>query len=179
MTQAIARDLLSSGQAAGPWVLDAQASTVRIASKTMWGAVTVKGGFSTVHGQASVSPDGQLTGTLTIDAESVNTKNKKRDEHLRSAEFFDVKTHPQIQIDVRSATFVTDDELRLACELTVRGVRKPMDLGARVVEATASAVTLLIETEIDRNHFELSWNKMGMMKGLTTVTINAVFTHAV
>ncbi|MGO4749474.1 YceI family protein, partial [Streptomyces sp. 2MCAF27] len=50
----------------GAWVLDPARTRVRLQHKTMWGMVTVKGGFSSVDGEGEVLPDGSASGTLTI-----------------------------------------------------------------------------------------------------------------
>ena len=62
----------------GLWTLDAGASTVALQQKTMWNLVTVKGAFTAVSGGGEVGPDGSATGSLTIDAASLDTKNASR-----------------------------------------------------------------------------------------------------
>ncbi len=79
----------------GLWQLDATRSTVAISHVTMWGMVTVKGTFTGVSGEGEVRPDGTVRGAVTLDAASLDTKHTKRDEHLRSADFFDVEHHPR------------------------------------------------------------------------------------
>src|ERR1700722_18600535 len=79
----------------GSWEVTPHASHLKFAAKTMWGLVTVKGSFKSYEGKLQVGPNG-ATGTLTIDATSLDTGHGKRDEHLRSADFFDVAGHPQI-----------------------------------------------------------------------------------
>ncbi len=75
---------VDSATLAGTWVLDPARSTVRLRSKSMWGLVPVKGSFGTVSGEGTVSPAGEVSGTVTVDAASVDTKMGKRDQHLRS-----------------------------------------------------------------------------------------------
>ena len=54
-------------------------------------------------GEATVGPDGDGTGHMSFDAQSLNTKNKERDKHLRSADFFDAGTHRRVALTVTSA----------------------------------------------------------------------------
>ncbi len=177
MTQALARDLLTTDAGLGHWTLDAQASTVHIAHKTMWGLVNVKGTFGRITGEGQIEAGGSLTGNLVIDAASIDTKNKKRDIHLRSADFFDVENHPQIVVEVISAKAVVDG-VQLQAELSVKGIREPLTLTGQVDQVTPNAVTVAVQTKVDRERFGLSWNQMGMMKGAATVTVNAVFTRS-
>ncbi|WP_433462194.1 YceI family protein [Spirillospora sp. CA-128828] len=154
----------------GLWQLDAVASTVAVRHKTIWGLVTVKGTFTAVGGQGEVRPDGSAVGTLTLDAASLDTKNKKRDEHLRSADFFDAANHPEITFAVRSAEPGDGDTVQVSGQLTVRGISRPQPLTARLAAADDGALTLETEFTVDRAEFDLNWNQMGMIRGLTTVT---------
>src|ERR1700682_267805 len=86
--------------AIGRWSLDPAGSSVQFYVKHFWGVVTVHGSFETLEGEGKVDPDGGVSGHLTIDAKSLNTKNRKRDKHLRSADFFDVEHHPTVTITV-------------------------------------------------------------------------------
>ena len=154
----------------GVWQLDTTASTVAVRHRTMWGLVTVKGTFAAVGGQGEVRPDGSATGTLTLDAATLDTGNKKRDEHLRSADFFDAAHHPEITFAVRGATAGAGDTVEVTGQLTVRGVSRPQTLTARLAGADADALTLETEFAVDRAEFGLTWNQLGMIRGLTTVT---------
>ncbi|MFF0011684.1 YceI family protein [Streptomyces sp. NPDC005374] len=154
----------------GTWQLDRTATTVALKHKTMWGLVTVKGAFTTVDGQGEVRSDGSALGTLTIDAASLDTKNAKRDEHLRGADFFDIANHPEITFAVRSAELRDGDQVQVIGQLTVRGISRPQSLTAQLTDVSADAVTLNAQFSVDRDHFGLGWNQMGMIRGLTTVT---------
>lgn len=162
----------------GTWQLDPSASTVALRHKTMWGLVTVKGAFTAISGGGEVSPDGSATGTVTLDAASLDTKHAKRDKHLRSADFLDTDQHPEITFAVRGAERLDADGVRVTGQLTVRGISRPQELTARLASADADGLTLETEFTVDRDQFGMGWNQMGMMRGLTTVTAALRFTRA-
>ncbi|WP_328496687.1 YceI family protein [Streptomyces sp. NBC_00414] len=161
----------------GQWQLDAVRSAIAIKHKTMWGMVTVKGTFRGVSGGGEVQPDGSAHGTVTLEAASLDTKNAKRDEHLRGADFFDAERHPNLVFVVRDAVVGPDDSVQISGELTVRGVSRPQVVTATVVESGADAVTLAAEFSVDRDQFGMGWNQLGMLRGLTTVTSTLRFTR--
>ena len=171
-TELLTRELL------GPWVLDVAQTKVRIAHKTLWGLMNVKGTVAVIEGAGQIEPGGSLTGTMRLSASSFDTGNKKRDDHLRSADFFDVDRYPTIDLRILSGT-ATDGDIQLQGELTVKGISEPQALVARVVESTPNSVTITVDTEIDRARFGISWNKIGMIKGLNSVHVDARFTRAV
>ncbi|MER6536837.1 YceI family protein [Streptomyces sp. 900105755] len=160
----------------GLWQLDPTASTVAVRHKTFWGLVAVKGTFAGVTGRGEVTADGTATGTVTIDAASLDTGNKKRDEHLRSADFFDAGNHPEITFAVRSARH-TGDEVQVDGQLTVRGVSRPQKATAKLVSADADGLTLEAEFQVVREEFGITFNQMRMMGGPTTVTATLRFTR--
>ncbi|MDX3119719.1 MULTISPECIES: YceI family protein [Streptomyces] len=161
----------------GLWNLDAGASTVALKHKTMWNLVTVKGAFTAVSGGGEVGPDGSVTGVLTLDVASLDTKNAKRDAHLRGADFFDADNHPEITFVVRTAELGADATAKISGQLTVRGISRPQSFTARIAGADADAITLEAEFTVDRGEFGLGWNQMGMIRGLTAVTATLRFTR--
>jgi len=66
--------MLKDSALAGTWTLDPARSSVELRSKSMWGLAPVKGSFREVAGTGTVSPDGQVSGTVTVAAASVDTK---------------------------------------------------------------------------------------------------------
>src|SRR5580700_9195974 len=98
-----ATSLLADGTAAGNWVLDPEGSHAEFGVKHFWGAITVRGTLDRMSGEATIGPDGSVAGRISFDAESVNTKNKQRDKHLRSADFFHAEKHPQAVLTITSA----------------------------------------------------------------------------
>jgi len=89
MTAPPVQALLMGGALAGEWVLDPRKSSIRLTSRSMWGLAPVNGVFREVSGNGTVTPGGEVSGTVTVTAASIDTGNTRRDTHLRSADFFD------------------------------------------------------------------------------------------
>lgn len=162
----------------GIWQLDRAASSVELRHKTFWGLVTVKGAFATFSGEGEVRADGSAAGTVTLDAASLDTKNAKRDAHLRAADFFDTDSHPEITFAADGVERAAGDTVRVAGRLTIRGESRPLSFTARLAPADGEALTLEGEFEVDRDQFGMGWNQLGMMRGLTAVTAKLRFTRA-
>ena len=165
----------ATGTTGTSWQLDPAHSSVSLAHKTIWNLVTVKGGFEKLTGSGEILADGSARGRIEIDAASINTKNKQRDEHLRSADFFNIADHPQIVVDITGITRQDDDSATAAGELTVAGVTRPLNLVARITEDTGQAITLAADTEINRADFGLTWGKLGMIRGNARIGVVARF----
>ncbi|MDH6137759.1 polyisoprenoid-binding protein YceI [Kitasatospora sp. MAA4] len=164
--------------APGSWVLDPAGSAVRFRHSAMWGLATVKGEFARIEGHGELpAGGGPAHGRIAIDAASLDTRNARRDTHLRSADFFDVQAHPQLVFDAQSVTASGADTAAIKGTLTVRGTTKPLSFTAHATEATADAVTLAAEVKVDRADFGLTWNKAGVIKGPATISISARFTR--
>jgi len=141
---------LRDGSAAGTWKLDPSRSSVEFAVKHFWGMTTVKGVLTRFEGQATVETSGGISGTMTIDADSVDTKNAKRDAHLRSADFFDVANHPTITFSSRDVTPQVDDRFRVTGDLTAAGQTHPAEFGVRITPLTRDRATAEGEITMDR-----------------------------
>ena len=168
--------LLRDGKLAGSWALDASRSEVRLRSKSMWGLVAVKGVFGQVAGSGTVSAAGETSGTITVAAKSIDTKNKKRDEHLRSADFFDAANYPSITFQADQVQ-PSSEGVMVTGSLTVRGRTRPVSFGARVASFDGDEVWLDGAVQVNRGDFGLTWNQMGMASMNNTITVHAVFTR--
>src|ERR1700685_646928 len=111
----------------GTWTLDPHRSTVQFQTKAMW-IQTVKGTLRVTEGSGTVEGDGRVSGRLVVDANSIDTKNKRRDEHLRGADFFEVQKHPSIVFDVSEARLGAPGQSTLMGTLSIRGVSRPVEL---------------------------------------------------
>ncbi len=170
--------LVREGDLAGRWVLDPRASRVEFGVRHFWGAVTVRGWFGRLEGEAVVGPDGKISGQLVVDAASVNTKNKRRDRHLRSGDFFDVQDHPRVVVTVSRAELTHGTQLAAEGELEAAGVREPLSFTAEVVDAGADAVTLKAGLTVDRSRFGMTWSPLRMTSMQATGSVTARFTRA-
>ena len=82
--------LVGNGTLTGSWILDPARSEVRLATRHTWGLRPLHGVFRQFTGNGTVTAGGQVTGTLTVAAGSIDTRNKMRDKDLRSAKVFDI-----------------------------------------------------------------------------------------
>jgi len=166
------------GQGASEWTLDPSASSVEFHVKHFWGVMTVHGHFDTITGDGKVGADGTVSGEIRIVADSVSTKNKQRDKHLRSDDFFDAAAHPTITITTSGLTPSDGTELRGPITLSAAGHLQPVDTVVHVVSATAEGVTLRAEATVDRTAFDMTWSPLGMASHEARGELTARFVRA-
>jgi polyisoprenoid-binding protein YceI len=125
----------------------------------------VSGGFSKVSGTVDFDPANPAASRIdvTIEAASIDTRNPKRDEHLRSADFFDVANHPRITFQSTKVERVGQDRYRVTGNLTIRGVTKEVTLDVETtpeIQAQGSArMGASATTRINRQDFGVKWNR--------------------
>jgi polyisoprenoid-binding protein YceI len=171
-------DLLNNTEAAGAWALDQNRSSFTFKNKTMWGLTNVKGRFTEFDGDGSVGAGGQVSGRIAIKTASVATGIKPRDNHLRSADFFDAKHHPDITVTVNGVDPTNGDGLNVRADLSIRGntVALPLRVKAEILDD--GAVRLTTTTTVDRDELGVSGNMIGMIPKTTTLSADAVFRRA-
>jgi polyisoprenoid-binding protein YceI len=168
--------LLADGTLAGKWALDPDVSSIRFKSRSVFGLVPVSGVFREVSGGGTISPDGEVSGAITVAAGSVDTKHAKRDKHLRSADFFDSDGSPDI-------TFTTDgvrpsgEGVTVTGTLTIRGRTRPLSFDAAVAVHGGAEIWLDGSVRVNRADFGITWNPLGMVSMDNAITIHAVFTR--
>jgi polyisoprenoid-binding protein YceI len=150
------------GYKAGTWTLDPSHSEVQFSVRHMM-ISKVRGTFG-VKSATLTAPENPLEATdeATVDVASIDTKDEGRDNHLRSADFFDTETYPTMEfrstgVRIENGDFLVDGNL------TIKDVTKPVtfdfDFGGFGTDpwgnykagATAKAV-------INREDFGLTWN---------------------
>jgi polyisoprenoid-binding protein YceI len=167
--------LLADGALAGDWVLDPGTSSVRLKSRSL-GLVPVRGVFREVSGNGTVSPDGGVSGTVTVAAASIDTRNARRDTHLRSADFFDSGNHPDITFTVHGIR-PSGQGVAVTGALTVRGRTRPLSFDAAASAHGDGEIWLDAEVHVNRADFGLTWNQLGLVSMHNTLTIHGVFTR--
>lgn len=176
MTRQASSGLLQDGTLEGIWDLDPHRSSIGFTTRTLWGLVTVRGVFRQMTGGGAVGTDGRVHGTLTVKAASIDTKNPRRDNHLRSADFLDSDHHPDITFAVEAARPAAAGII-VTGSLSVRGRPRPLSLAALPHLADDAHLILDAEVQIDRGEFGITWGKRLGAGMSNTVTIHAVFTR--
>jgi len=137
----------------------------------------VKGNFNTYQGDIDFDTEKKVFNKLTakIDAASIDTGIAKRDDHLRSADFFDVAQFKTIDF-----TMSAMKEGKVYGKLTMHGVTKEIVLDAKIHGLIKDfqgkqRVGFTLEGKINRKDFGLTWNKILEGGGLTVdETVNLV-----
>jgi len=146
------------------WNIDGSHSTAEFSVRHLM-ITNVKGRFGTLSGTVDYDPEKPEASQIdvTIDATSIDTRDEKRDAHLRSPDFFDVEKFPSLTFKSTSVK-KTDDGFAATGDLTIHGVTKPVTLevegpsdqnkdpwGNTRIGASATA-------KINRKDFGLNWN---------------------
>jgi polyisoprenoid-binding protein YceI len=146
------------------WAIDASHTHVEFAVKHMMIA-TVKGAFTGVSGAIVIDEEhfANSSAEVDIDAASITTRDQKRDEHLRSADFFNVEAYPTLQFASTAVKDIDGDEFTLVGDLTIAGVTRQVDLkvkqtGTAVSPWGATVAGFEADTKINRKDFGLTWN---------------------
>ncbi|MFL5847684.1 MAG: YceI family protein [Solirubrobacteraceae bacterium] len=142
------------------WRIDPARSSVEFHVKGFWGMATVKGRFSRYHGTLDLSTQPAIE--LTIEADSVDTTNEKRDTHLRSPDFFDAEQHPYIRFVSDSAT-LDGQRLHVRGRLHARGSSIPLELDA-TLRRIGDDLEIEAATEADHRQLGMSWNRLSMIR---------------
>lgn len=165
--------LLSDPAHTGVWALAPDRSEVTFRCRSFWGLLPVKGRFTEVRGDGQLG-DGTAFGRLDITAASLDTGNRKRDDHLRSEDFFAVERFPTISVVV-TALQQAGAGAHMRGTLTIRGVTRPLELPVEVTQLGDGVVQVAATAVVDRTDWEVDGNLLGMVKTDTTLAATAVF----
>ncbi len=146
------------------WNIDSSHSGVHFSVRHLM-ITNVRGEFTGLSGQVNFDPASAESASLeaSVDAASINTREEKRDEHLRSADFFDVAQNPKISFKSTSVT-KKGDGFALTGDLTIRGNTKSVTFaveGGTTVEKDPwgnARIGASATATIDRRDFGLTWN---------------------
>jgi polyisoprenoid-binding protein YceI len=172
------------------WNIDPVHSAAQFKVKHMM-ISNVKGAFTSVKG--SLQYDEQNVGNSRVEAEidatTINTRDQQRDEHLKSADFFDVENFPTLLFRSTSVSKKNDGELAVAGELTIHGVKRPVTFAVEELSEPANdpwgntRIGLSATTRINRKDFGLTWNAALETGGIlvgdeVTITLDVQFVKA-
>ena len=146
------------------WNLDSTHSRVGFAVRHMM-VSTVRGEFEAFSGALDLDEKDFTQSRIVgeIQAASVDTRDEKRDEHLRSADFFDAANHPVIRFESRQIAHVAGSGYRITGDLTIRGTTREIVLEAEYggvhKNPWGQTVTgLSAAGSLDRRDYGLTWN---------------------
>lgn len=146
------------------WVLDPTHSELLFKVKHLM-ITNVKGEFRKFNAEATTQGEDFSTAqiTVSIDASSVFTNNDDRDNHLKSADFFEVEKYGELTFASSSLTKNGDDEYKLSGLLTIRGVSKPVELevefgGINKDPWGNMKAGFSLNGKISRKEWGLNWN---------------------
>ncbi len=145
------------------WQIDPNHSTIGFSGKHMLVA-TVRGQFRSWQADTEVDETNLANSkaTLRIDARSVDTGVEQRDNHLRSADFFDVENHPEIVFTLKKVT-PNGSDYRFEGDLTIRGVTREVELAGEIDGPLedpwgAQRIGLSAEGKLNRKDWGLTFN---------------------
>jgi polyisoprenoid-binding protein YceI len=147
---------------AGTYNIDPSHSSVGFEVRHM-GIATVRGAFRRFQG--SIDATGEVPVLKgTVEVASIDTGEENRDGHLKAPDFFDVEQYPEIGFHTTALQATEDGRIRLAGEITIKGVSKPIELTGTAGEGGTDPwgnerVGFEVEGVIDRRDFDLKWNQ--------------------
>lgn len=149
------------------WNIDASHSEVGFAVKHMM-ISTAKGRIPAIEGTLAINEADPSASSVTVDFDvaSIDTRTAMRDDHLRSADFFDVEKYPKLSFRSRELTATSLDDgasFTVIGDLTIRDVTKPVTLAVTVGGRGRDPfgndrIAFIAETTIDRRDFGLHYN---------------------
>lgn len=147
------------------WNIDTTHSTVGFSVRHMM-VSKVRGHFADFRGHIGLEGDSLIPSSaeLTVEMKSIDTAVTDRDNHLRSADFFDVERFPTMVFKAKRVEKVSGDDFRLVGDLTIRDVTKEVSLeaeaGGRQKDPWGNErVGYSAKTKIERKEFGLVWNQ--------------------
>ena len=146
------------------WSIDNAHSLVEFSVKHMM-ITTVKGRFGKVTGTLDFEEPGfgKSFVEAVVDVSSIDTRDEKRDGHLKSADFFDVEKYPTINFKSTSVEEVKPNEFKVIGDLTIKDVTKSVTLDVEYAGQNKNPWGMTVagfsaSTSINRKDFGLNWN---------------------
>jgi polyisoprenoid-binding protein YceI len=146
------------------WVLDPMHSEVQFKVKHLV-ISTVSGFFKSFEGELVTDNDNFEDAEInfSLDVNSIDTKQTDRDEHLKSADFFDAATYPKITFKSTSIKKVGDDDYKLVGDLTIKNITKQVTLDVEFGGSTDdfygnTKAGFELTGKINRKDFGLTWD---------------------
>jgi polyisoprenoid-binding protein YceI len=148
----------------GTWTVDPAHSKVGFGVKHM-GIATVRGEFTDFEGTLEIGEDLSSAKVYgTVKAQSVDTNEPQRDDHLRSPDFFDAARFPELRFESTSIEALDDEEFRITGRLTIHGMTNEIVLHAEVQGTDVDPwgnerVGLEVTGQLSRGEYGMKFNQ--------------------
>jgi polyisoprenoid-binding protein YceI len=149
------------------WRIDPERSSVEFRVPHFYGLLKVKGKFERYTGTLDLT--GEPAVELTIEADSVQTKQKARDKHLRSRDFFHTEKHPHVRFTSHASNLM-GGRLHVEGHLEAAGHTVPLDLEA-VVQPVGDELEIVAETKVDQRELGMTWSPLGIARTPSTLIV--------
>jgi polyisoprenoid-binding protein YceI len=156
------------------WQLDPKRSSVEFHVRHFWGLMTVKGHFDRYAGFLALGSDPAVD--LKIEADSLDTGNDKRDTHLRSGDFFDVDTYPDVEC-ISDRVVLEGERLHVDGRLQAAGSSIPLGLDA-TLRKVGDELEVQASTTVDHRELGMTWSPLGMMRTPSRLLVTGRLTPA-
>ncbi len=156
-----------------PYIVDHAHSQINFVAEARF--ISAHGSFDKWDAEVQMDPakieDSSFK--ITIEAASLNTRIQKRDDHLRSKDFFDVATYPQITLVSKKITKVGDRQYKVVADLTLRGVTKQIEVQINQVFYENNRGRFRTNFEINRKEFGITFNSaMNSIEDIVKVQVD-------
>jgi polyisoprenoid-binding protein YceI len=159
------KDMATQAGTTTTWTIDPAHAEIGFAVRHLM-LSTVRGRFGTVNGTITVDENDPNTAKIdvTVDVTSVDTRQEMRDNHLRSADFFDVANHPTMHFVSKQIKGDVTGTFKVIGDLTIRGTTKQVTLDVtfegRAKDPWGNDRAGFSATgKINRRDFGLNWNQ--------------------
>src|SRR5665647_2282441 len=139
---------LAQGSLDGAWTLDPSKSSVLLKTKSMWGLAKINAVFTDLQGEVAVVA-GAVTARVAVGTGSIDTKNAKRDKHLKSEDFLASDTFPHL-IFVLNSVAPSPTAIRANGTLTVPDQTRPIIFETTVTVTFESDAVTVVSKMIGR-----------------------------
>jgi polyisoprenoid-binding protein YceI len=145
------------------WQIDPSHSNISFTVRHMF--TKVRGRFTDFSGTIETTGNSLTNGRVQVDikADSIDTHDAQRDNHLRTNDFFGSDENPAITFRSTQVTPRGGNEFRISGDLTIRGVTRPVTFdaefdGSGMTPFGTEAASWSAQTQVDRKDFDLTWN---------------------
>ena len=144
------------------WIIDPTQSEISFKIRKLM-VTTVQGKFNIFEGEMETDPEqSNFLRNIKFKAEvdSIETDDKKRDAHLKSADFFDTQTYPYLHFTAKS---LNKKDTKIYGEFNIHNITKPVVFDIELISTSSNdngenIIALNISGKVNRKDFDLSWN---------------------